>query len=253
MTAILVDDEKSALTLLRHKLRRCNPDIEILAECESVASALEALESQQPDVLFLDVEMPGATGFELLNRLGDDAPFKVIFTTAHSEYAIEALRGGAFDYLLKPVQEDELARALERLPAKITPPVPAAPVDGGIASLLKSLQTLSEKDKKLPLPTSEGVLFLPLSDIVRVEAAGSYSTIFMQSRQKMVVSKNLTELEEMMGSPDFFKVHKSHLVNLRYVTKYIRGEGGVVVLADGTEVDVARRKKEELMARLAIR
>lgn len=253
MKTILVDDEKSALTLLRHKLKRCDPDIEILAECESVESALAALESARPDVLFLDVEMPGATGFELLKSLGEDAPFQVIFTTAHSEYAIEALRGGAFDYLLKPVQEDELARALERLSQKMRAKQPEAPQSGGIAALLKSLQTLQDKDKKLPVPTAEGVLFLPVTDIIRAEAAGSYSIIYMTGKQKLMTSKNLTELEEMLGSGDFCKVHKSHLVNLRYVAKYIRGEGGILVLTDGSEVDVARRKKDELLARLAVR
>lgn len=254
MKAILVDDEKSALTLLRHKLRRCDPDIDILAECESVEAALAALETFYPDVLFLDVEMPGATGFELLRQLGENAPFRVIFTTAHSEYAIEALRGGAFDYLLKPVQEDELARALDRLrPKTAAPPPPTgAPAPDGIAALLKSLQTLQEKDKKLPIPTAEGVLFLPLADIIRAEAAGSYSTIFLANKQKLVTSKNLTELEEMLASGDFCKVHKSHLVNLRYVVKYIRGEGGILVLNDGSEVDVSRRKKEELLERLKV-
>ncbi|MBK6933246.1 MAG: response regulator transcription factor [Saprospirales bacterium] len=257
MKAILVDDEPSARALLRHKLRRCDPEIDILAECESVEEALSALDRRPPDVLFLDIEMPGATGFELLQQLGADAPFQVIFTTAHSEYAIEALRGGAFDYLLKPVQEDELARALDRLHQKRTGAAradaggPSAPQ--GMAALLKSLQSLQEKDKKLAVPTSEGVLFLPLADIIRAEAAGSYATIFLQNRQKLVASKNLTELEEMLGSSDFFKVHKSHLVNLRYVTKYIRGEGGILVLTDGTEVDVSRRKKEELLARLSVR
>ncbi len=256
MKAILVDDEKSALTLLRHKLKRCDPDMEILAECESVESALAALENAQPDVLFLDVEMPGATGFELLKNLGEDAPFQVIFTTAHSEYAIEALRGGAFDYLLKPVQEDELARALERLGQKMRArqaDIAAGPQSRGIAALLKSIQSLQDKDKKLPVPTAEGVLFLPLADIIRAEAAGSYSTIYLTGKQKLMTSKNLTELEEMLGSDDFCKVHKSHLVNLRYVSKYIRGEGGILVLTDGSEIDVARRKKEELLARLAVR
>lgn len=129
----------------------------------------------------------------------------------------------------------------------------AAAAPDGVAALLKSLQSLQDKDKKLAVPTSEGVLFLPLTDIIRVEAAGSYATIFLNSNQKLVASKNLSELESMLDSADFFKVHKSHLVNLRYVTKYIRGEGGILVLTDGSEVDVARRKKEELMVRLSLR
>lgn len=119
--------------------------------------------------------MPGATGFELLQRLGEDAPFQVIFTTAHSEYAIEALRGGAFDYLLKPVQEDELARALDRLTQKkmrAGQPVAIAPPENGIAALLKSLQTLQDKDKKLPVPTAEGVLLLPVADIIGPKRRG---------------------------------------------------------------------------------
>ncbi len=254
MKAILVDDEKSARTLLRHKLLRYDDGISILAECGSVDEALIALEAQHPDVLFLDVEMPGATGFELLQQLGADAPFQVIFTTAHSEYAIEAIRGGAFDYLLKPVQETELAAALDRLRQKM-PKKQAQPAVGqdGMAALLKSLQSLQDKEKKLAVPTSEGVLFIPQTDIIRAEAAGSYATIFLTNNQKLVASKNLSELESMLDSPDFFKVHKSHLVNLRFVAKYVRGEGGILVLTDGSEVDVARRKKEELLARLAVR
>lgn len=254
MKAILVDDEKSALTLLRHKLRRCDPDVEILAECESVAAALAVLEDARPDVLFLDIEMPGANGFELLKELEEDVPFQVIFTTAHSEYAIEALRGGAFDYLLKPIQEDELAESLERLRQKrAATPNKSRPQQQGVADLLHSLKTLQDKERKLAIPTAEGVLFLPLTDIIRAEAAGSYATIFLNNREKLVASKNLTELEEMLASDDFFKVHKSHLVNLRYVVKYIRGEGGILVLSDGSEIDVARRKKEDLLARLAVR
>lgn len=253
MKAILVDDEKSALTLLRHKLLRYDAGIEILAECQSVEAALEALELEEPDVLFLDVEMPGATGFELLQQLDRSAPFQVIFTTAHSEYAIEALRGGAFDYLLKPVQEEELASAMDRLQSKQKSTELKAIAPEGMAALLKSLQSLQDKDKKLAVPTSEGVLFLPVTDIIRMEAAGSYATIFLNNKQKLVASKNLSELESMLDCADFFKVHKSHLVNLRYVAKYIRGEGGILVLTDGSEVDVARRKKEELMVRLSLR
>ena len=222
-------------------MHRCDPSIEILAECSSVDTALASLEIKRPDVLFLDVEMPGATGFELLHQLGTDAPFQVIFTTAHSEYAIEALRGGAFDYLLKPVQEEELASALERLRQRIKPAEAKPSSSGGsegVAALLKSLKSIKDKDKKLAVPTSEGVLFLPLSEIIRAEAAGSYATIFLSNKQKLVASKNLTELEEMLNSEDFYKVHKSHLVNLSYVAKYIRGEGGILVLTDGSEVDV---------------
>lgn len=255
MKAILVDDEKSALTLLRHKLHRCDPDIEILAECDSVDAALQALEHARPDVLFLDVEMPGATGFDLLHHLGTALPFQVIFTTAHSEYAIEALRGGAFDYLLKPVQDDELREALARLKQRIQavrPDATAYPTDD-LSKLLRSIQNLQVKDKKLPIPTAEGVLFLPVADIIRAEAAGSYSTIYLVGQQKLLTSKNLTELEDLLASDDFCKVHKSHLVHLSYVVKYIRGEGGTLVLADGSEIDVARRKKDELLARLAVR
>lgn len=255
MKVILVDDEKSAITLLRHKLLRYDTGIEILAECQSVKAALDALEKVQPDVLFLDVEMPGATGFELLQQLGSDTPFQVIFTTAHSEYAIEALRGGAFDYLLKPVQESELASAMDRLRTKRKTATKSAATVApeGVAALLKSLQNLQDKEKKLAVPTAEGVLFLPAADIIRMEAAGSYATIFLKDKSKLVASKNLSELEAMLDHADFFKVHKSHLVNLSYVSKYIRGEGGILVLTDGSEVDVSRRKKEELMIRLALR
>ncbi len=251
LRVFLLDDENSALTVLRHKLVKNFPeDVDVLGVSNDPEEALVYL-SQDPkiDVLFLDVEMPGMSGIELLSQLPNRA-FDVIFTTAFQQYAIDAIRKNAFDYLVKPIDETDLRAAVNRAFEKKAAQknqIGKSDFQTLAQNILKAQSTVS----KLSVPTNEGILLIPVSDIIRIEGSGSYTTIITATKQKVVASKNLSELEDMLAAhPIFFRVHKSHVVNLNHVIKYIRGEGGSAILSDGSEVEVARRRKEEFIARL---
>ncbi|GAA4469271.1 LytTR family DNA-binding domain-containing protein [Nibrella saemangeumensis] len=251
MKVILVDDERPALITLRHKLLKYDSSIEILAMCEEPEDGLEQIGRLKPDVVFLDVEMPGMNGFDLLEQL-PKIDFEVVFTTAHDEFTIQAIRVSAFDYLLKPVDEEDLRKTLERLIVCLKEKEDRNHFRE-FQYLLKSLRGEPEKVKKLPIATMDGILLLPLSDIIRIEAMGSYTAFYCSKKQKIVASKSISEFDHLCHNDTFFKVHKSHIINLNFVEKYIRGEGGSVILADGSEVGVSRRSKAELLERLFLK
>lgn len=251
MNVILVDDEPPALITLRHKLLKYDNTIAILAMCEDPEEGLEQISRLKPDVVFLDVEMPRMNGFDLLEQL-PRIDFKVVFTTAHDEFTIQAIRVSAFDYLLKPVDEHELAKTLTRLEVCLREKQERNHFRE-FQQLVKSLRGEPEKVRKLPIATMDGILLLPLSEIIRIEAMGSYTAFYLNKRQKIVASKSISEFDHLCDSESFFKVHKSHIINLNYVEKYIRGEGGSVILVDGSEVGVSRRSKAELLERLFLK
>jgi two-component system, LytTR family, response regulator len=251
LRVVILDDEKSAITVLRHKLLKNFPEeLEVVGTFDDPEDALAGLGALRPDVLFLDVEMPGMSGLELLEHLPERG-FEVVFTTAYQQYAIEAIRRSALDYLVKPIDEGDLKNAVERIfskkKAQKTPV--AAPPD--IYLLTQALREAQVTTAKLSIPTTEGLLLIPISEIVRLEGSGSYAVIHTSTKQKIVASKNLSEFEELLAAqPHFFRIHKSHLINLNHVVRYLRGEGGSVILSDGSEAEVARRRKEEFLERL---
>ena len=249
LRVIIIDDENSALSLMRHKLNKhFSEQIEIVASINNAEEGIEMLKSVDCDLLFLDVEMPNINGLEVLGAL-PERKFEVIFTTAYPQYAIAALRNAAFDYLVKPIDESELRKAIERvLEKKYTMPA-SKPVD--MTVFAQTLMKAQLSVHKLGVPTIEGLLLIPVSDIIRLEGSGSYATIFTSDKQKIVASKNLSEFEVLLSAyPNFFRTHKSHLINLNHVNKYMRGEGGSVIMSDGSEVEVARRRKEDLLGLL---
>jgi two-component system, LytTR family, response regulator len=248
---VLIDDERSAITLLKHKLLKNFPEeIEIVVSFESPEEALLALPNIKADILFLDVEMPGISGLELLERLGNRT-YEVVFTTAYPQYAIAAIRGNAFDYLVKPIDEADLKKAIERALEKKYAKSSSLAKEADLLTLTQSLLKAQSTVQKLSVPTSEGLLLIPIADIVRLEGSGSYATIHTLSKQKVLASKNLSEFEDLLAEhPNFFRTHKSHLINLNHVDRYMRGEGGSVIMSDGSEVEVARRRKEDFLQRL---
>jgi two-component system LytT family response regulator len=253
LRVIILDDEKSAITVLRHKLLKNFPEeVELVATFDDPEDALSELAALRPDVLFLDVEMPGMSGLELLEQL-PERTFAVVFTTAYQQYAIEAIRKSAFDYLVKPIDESDLRQSVERLlqKKKIAAPAISAAALPDFQVLAQALREAQQTVAKLSVPTTEGLLLIPIADIVRLEGSGSYAVIHTTTKQKIVASKNLSEFEELLAAqPHFFRTHKSHLINLNHVTRYLRGEGGSVIMSDGSEVEVARRRKEEFLAKL---
>ena len=239
--AILIEDEKGSAERLQFFLETDHKDsIELLAWVDSVHQALEFLKKKSVDLVFLDVELGAQTGFELLNQV-EKIDFQVIFTTAHQEYAIQAIKHAALDYLLKPVDRDELKQAVEKVIKE---------KGRSLDSLEKLLKQLHFQDKlghKIALPSLVGIEYIPVKEILRCQADVNYTHFFLKNGRKITVSKTLKEFEIQLLPHGFFRVHNSHLINLAEVKFYQKGKGGALVLSDGAEIEVASRRKEELM------
>jgi two-component system, LytTR family, response regulator len=244
MNAILVDDERMSLELLMLKLQKVAPEINIIATFQKPEEAIIGIRQHQPDVVFLDIEMPGIDGFGLLNKLGQH-DFEVIVTTAYSQYAIDAIRQSALDFLLKPVREIELSDAIERLKKKFKSKNQSHNI---------SVQQ-SSKFNKIAIPSLKGVVLVALDNIVRLESDSNYTTFYIKEpnqkvSKKILASRTMKEFESLIDNNGFVRVHRSSIINLQYLTEYIRGEGGTALMADGSEVEVSRREKATLLARI---
>jgi two-component system LytT family response regulator len=248
MKVILVDDEKSALSVLRLKLKEYSSAIEILGEFDEPEEAIKQIRLLKPDAIFLDIGMPRLNGFDVLKQL-PDITAKIIFTTAHTEYGAQSYRVSAFDYLTKPIGQEELNLVLKKLEAEFQT-LQQQNVLPAIQELLHVLKPGQDKRNILPITTLDAIHMLPLADIIRLEADGAYTTIYMVNQQKFVTSKTLRSYEYLCLDSAFFKIHRSHIINLNFVNRYIKGEGGSVVLTDGTEVVVSRETKQEFLDRM---
>jgi len=243
--ALIIDDEKASAELLSIKLKKAAADIFITGIFHSGKSALEAMEAEEPDVIFLDIDMPGMDGITMAKKM-DTENTEIIFTTAYNQYAIEAVRLQALDYLLKPVGEKELNAALIRLREKLIEKEKVK-ANHSLENLFAKMQALDMHYNKIAIATMEGILFVPVKEIIRVESLNNYSKLYLIGGKNIVASKTLKHLEEMLTPYRFFRPHKSHLINLEYISKYIRGEGGVIVMVDGSEVDLSRQRKQDFM------
>ncbi|MGQ0740136.1 MAG: LytR/AlgR family response regulator transcription factor [Bacteroidota bacterium] len=238
--AIIIDDEQKGIIALKQKLIDYCPGIELAGEANSGREGIQLIEQLHPDIVFLDIEMPGMDGFEMLKKISA-RNFHIIFTTAYDHYAIKAIKFAAFDYLLKPVDIEELKQAVEKI-ANTRP-----------QSQVKKLEVLEQNLftspalNKIAIPTLEGLLFFDLKDITYLEAHSNYTEIHFINHQKLVASRNLKEFEELLPSDMFFRPHHSHIINLNFIKRYIRGDGGQIELQNGTRVSVSRRKKEEFL------
>jgi two-component system LytT family response regulator len=250
LKSIIVDDEEKNREGLARMIDQFCHDLTVVAKVDSVSKAKAAIETHKPDIIFLDIEMPGGNGFTLL----EDTPnpdFQVIFTTAHADYAIKAIKFAALDYLLKPLNLNELKTAVEKAALSME--------DRNHSTLLaKKFEVLRDNKssdgfnfEKIALPTSDGIDFYEISEILRCEADRAYCKFYMKNGKKILVSKPLREFEELLEECNFFRVHKSNMVNLKQIKKYIKGKGGYIILSDDSHVDVSVRKKEALMNVLA--
>ena len=244
---IIIDDEQHCIDRLQRLLHGQFADILQMAGCfQTVASGISAIQSLQPDLVFLDVQIHDQTGFDLLEQLAH-TNFDVIFCTAYEQYAIQAFKCSAIDYLLKPVDSADLAQAVNKVVAKEMKRNDLNRVE----VLLHNLRHIGRESKRICIPVLTGLELVQVSDIVRCESAINYTTIFMQQQPKLVVAKTLKEFEELLSGYNFCRVHNSHLVNLAYVKSYNKGKGGYLTMLDGTAIEVSTRRKEELLKRLA--
>ena len=241
ITAIIIDDEAKGRIALRKKLADYCPQVEVVAEAANGQEGLLLIGHHKPTVIFLDIEMPRMNGFEMLNEL-KEKNFHLIFTTAYDQYAIKAIKFAAFDYLLKPVDIEELKSAVAKIDISETSQTKKQ------ADLLQqNLQHPKKLLYKLAIPTLEGLFFYNINDIIRLEANSNYTNIWFSNNTKILASKTLKEFEELLPEDIFFRTHHSHLINLNYIKRYIKGDGGQIELQNGSFVDVSRRKKEEFL------
>jgi two-component system LytT family response regulator len=244
---VLIDDEARLLSSLQTMLKRNCPQLDVVALCRSADEALIKIKESDPELVFLDIAMPGKDGFALLNEIGN-IRFRIIFVSAHDEYSLRAFKFSAVDYLLKPVDEDELVAAVKKAEQTI---LQEQTLQKSIQALMHNLKPQANtQEKKLCLATLTGFHVVSLSDIVYCEAEGPYTNFYLLNDKKICVSRPLVDYELLLSDDDFLRVHKSFLINLHHTREYRRGEGGVVILSNDVEIYVSRRKKDTFLEKI---
>ncbi len=244
---VLIDDEPDGCDALELMLRSYCPSVEVVGSTTSFESGLELVERISPDLLFLDIEMPYGSGFDLLARFSDPS-FETIFTTAYAQYAYQAFRVQALDYLLKPVLPEPLIESVQRAEKRLLErrTIDAESIDS-LENLLSVLVDKSVHSNRIALRTAESIEFIQVKDIIRCEAEKSYTVFFLVDGQKLMISKNLVEFEETLAAFHFLRVHHSHLINVAHIRRYVKGNGGRLIMSDGSEIVLPRRRKDELI------
>ncbi len=242
LKAIIIDDEAANREVLEIMLKDYPQDIEVVASCNGPKTGMAAILQHKPDLVFLDVEMPGMSGFDLLEMLGD-TKIAVIFVTAHNHYALQAIQFSALDYLLKPVNPGQLKAAIEKARNRLTEASHAQQYK----TFVENTKTQHGEAKTMALPTQEGLVFVRINEILRCESSGNYTTIYLVNKMQYLVSRTLKEFEKLLDGLNFFRVHHSHLINLEHIKRYVKGEGGYVIMADDSMVEVARSRKADFL------
>jgi len=245
--SIIIDDEPHCVRALQNDLQKSCPAVEILDTCNSAKEAMLSIKKNNPDLIFLDVEMPWMNGFEMLELLGD-VKFSIIFTTAHDEFAAKAFRISAVDYLLKPIDANDLKVAVQKVEKKM---------DEGssiqhINNLLRNIKQPGT-DQKIALPQREGYEFVDVRSIMYCHAEGAYTKVIIDGKKTMLISRTLGDVEELLPPEMFQRIHHSSLVNVSYIEQFLRTDGGYVVLKNNEKLSVSKAKKEMLMARLGLK
>ncbi len=246
--AIIVDDELHCIKALQNDIRMFCPDVEIVDTCPSAKDAMLSIKRNEPDLVFLDVEMPWMNGFEMLEILDADIQFQVIFTTAYDQFAAKAFRVSAVDYLLKPIDSNDLISAV----AKAKKAIDEKQGTGHIKNLLLNSKMPVEK-QRIAIPSRDGFDFVAVNEILYCKANGSYTEIILSNSKKLLLSKSLGETELMVPAEIFERVHHSLLVNIQYINQFKKSSGTFIVMVNGDELNVSKSKKEQLLLRLGIR
>lgn len=240
LKAIIIDDELHCITTLKWTLQEYCKDVIVVASAQNGSDGILLINTHQPNLVFLDVEMPILNGIDMLTYF-KDINFSVVFTTAYDQYAVKAIKLNALDYLLKPIDKDELMEAVEKVKLQKTKVV---------AQQIVQMQEFHKTKvaDKIALSTLGGLQFINLADLVRVEAEGNYCNFVLKDKRKILLSKKLGDAEDILkGNDQFFRAHKSYIINLHFVEKYIRGEGGEIIMEDGTSISLSRNKKDEFL------
>lgn len=248
--ALILDDEQLAIDTLKWQIEHYCPSIQVIHTSTNPITAKAFIDEQQIDICFLDIDMPEMNGFEFIH-LWNKAPFDIIFTTAYSEHAIKAFKVSATDYLLKPIDEEELVLTIEKYIANKSNQIEHSTNDQ-LQLLFAQLNSSKKYVDKIALPTSEGVHLVEVDKIVRLEADKNYTTVFLLDAAKIMVSKTLKEVESSLDPERFFRIHQSHTIDLQKISMYQRGTGGSVTLQNGDVLPVSKYRKNELLKLLNI-
>lgn len=246
LKVIIIDDEQHCVDRINKLLNQHKKTIDIVEICTNVKDAKIAIESIKPDVIFLDIHLHEKTGFDLLKQF-TTIDFEIIFTTAFDSYAINAFKFSALDYLLKPIDEDELNNTIKKIKDKVS----LKDVSKKVEVLFHNLEEKTNQVKKIAVPTLEGLTFIKVTEIVRCQSDVNYTHIFLEGNKKITVAKTLKHFEDLLEPYNFFRTHNSHLINLSFVEKYVKGKGGYVLMSDRTHIEVAVRRKEGFINKLS--
>jgi two-component system LytT family response regulator len=245
--AVIVDDELGSRESLSKMIEKNCKNIQIVGKADSMLSAFEVITNNEPDLVFLDIEMPNGNAFDLLEKF-KEIHFNIIFVTAYDHYAIKAIKFSAIDYILKPIDPEELMKAVSRFEAQLEN---KKLLDKKFKTLLSNVKP-ENKLKKVGIPDGDGLVFINLSEIIRCDSDGNYTYFLLTNGKKIIASRTLGEYEQMFNEDNFFRIHRSHLINLEHVKKYIKGEGGYVVMTDNSQVEVSRRNKNDFLEKLSL-
>ncbi|HEX8269482.1 MAG TPA: LytTR family DNA-binding domain-containing protein [Flavobacterium sp.] len=243
--ALLIDDDANLRNGLKTMLQRYAPEISIIGEADSVETGITAIDLEKPQVVFLDIQLTDGTGFDILEQLAlknGKSSFHIVFITAHEQYAIKAFRFSALDFLLKPVDPEELQKVIEKIKNVLEKNDSYAHID----LLLENIRKKVDNFKRIALSTSDGIHLFEISDIIRCESEDNYTKFYIKNNKPVLISKTLKEYEDLLTEHGFERIHQSHLINLSYLKSYIRKDGGYVVMADNSNLPISQRKKERL-------
>lgn len=243
INAILVDDERHNSEVLSEILKQHCPNVSIAAVCTQITEAEQKINALEPQLLFLDVQMPNGSGFDLLDRLGNKQ-IEVIFITAYDSFLLKAIRYSALDYIMKPVSITDLVSAVVRAEERISQKLNNRQLELLLSNIRQPAQT-----QRIAIPSKDGYIFIPVADMVRLEAQGAYTEIHCKDGKIHITSRNVKEYEEMLPTDMFCRVHHAHLVNLNFIKTYHKGRGGYLEMTNGATIQVSVRRKEELMSR----
>jgi two-component system LytT family response regulator len=245
ITALLIDDDSNLRNGMKSLLARYAPDMHIIGEADSVESGIKAMDSLRPQVVFLDIQLGDGTGFDILEQLANKngkSSSHIVFITAHEQYAIKAFRFSALDFLLKPVDPEELEKVIAKINNAVSDNSSYAHID----LLLENIRKKVDNFKRIALSTAEGIHLFEVSDIIRCESEDNYTKFYIKNNKPVLISKTLKEYEDLLTGHGFERIHQSHLINLSYLKSYIKKDGGYVIMSDNSHLPISQRKKERL-------
>jgi two-component system, LytTR family, response regulator len=242
---VIIEDEQKSREVLASIIQKNCPELDLVGYASNVKQGVELIKSKSPDLVFLDISMPDGSGFDLLSQINDQK-FELIFATASDQHAVKAIKFSACDYLLKPIDTDELREAV----LKVINRRREKPSMENLQFLIQHLKRADENFQKITLPTGNAYEIVNIKDIIRCEADGSYTNFYLQDKRKLMISAGLKHYEELLPETEFIRVHHHHLINMHHVIRFLKEDGGYAIMSDGSKIEISRRKKEAFMEKL---